>query len=87
MKTAETEQHATLWLVDERPVRMLYAGHRWRITNVPTRLREGVWAMPLDGARAMYGWRFQANDEDGRAFVFDVFKGSEHEWHVHHVYD
>lgn len=87
MDSLTVEHVATIWTVDDQPVRMMYAGRRWRVTDTPTRLREAVWAMPLDGARAMYGWRFQATDEAGRSFVFDVFKADAESWHVHRAYD
>ncbi|WP_245619470.1 hypothetical protein [Microbacterium trichothecenolyticum] len=52
---------------------------------MPTRLRESVWAAPLHGGGGLYGWRFQATDEDGGSFVFDVFR-TESDWHVHRAY-
>ncbi|MGX5770331.1 hypothetical protein ACWKWN_06215 [Microbacterium trichothecenolyticum] len=46
MTTTRIEHEATIWMVDDIPVRMFYAGHRWRITDTPTRLRESIWATP-----------------------------------------
>lgn len=87
MGMTSVEHVATIWMVDDVPARMLYAGRRWRVSDVPTRLREPVWALPLEGPRSMYGWRFQGTDDAGVSFVFDVFKTSEDEWHVHRAYD
>lgn len=79
------EHDVTLWMVDDVPVRMFYAGRRWRVSDTPTRLRESIWATEPGRRRGLYGWRFQATDDDGIALVFDVYR-AETEWHVHHAY-
>ena len=88
MTAIELEHEATLWLVDEQPARMFYAGRRWTVTDEPTRLRDSVWSIDPDEAhrgRGMYGWRFQGTDPAGESFVFDVYGGAD-EWHVHRAY-
>lgn len=85
MSAVSIEHQATVWLVDDIPVRMLYAGQRWRITDTPTRLRESVWTAPLEKQTGLYGWRFQATSEAGDSYVFDVYR-AETDWHVHHRY-
>jgi hypothetical protein len=87
MATSSIEHSANLWLVNGVPARMIYAGRRWRVSDTPTRFREPVWALPLEGPRAMFGWRFQATDESGVSLVFDVFKSGEDDWHVHRSYE
>lgn len=82
MTTHTIEHTATLWLVNEVPARMVYAGRRWRVTDWPTRLTTPVWALPLHGPRHMFGWRFQATDDTGESLVFDVYR-DEDDWHVH----
>jgi hypothetical protein len=79
------ENTLTLWMVDDVPARMIYAGRRWRVTDTPTRLRESVWAVPLEEPHNLYGWRFQATDGAGVSFVFDVYR-AEDDWHVHRTY-
>ena len=59
MTSMRIEQEATIWMVNDIRVRMFYAGHRWRLTDTPTRLRESIWASPGE-PRGLYGWRFQA---------------------------
>lgn len=87
MNTPTIERVATLWMVDDIPARMIYAGRRWRVTDTPTRLRHSNWTVPLEGAHhGLYGWRFQGTDDAGISFVFDVYKG-EGGWHVHRCYD
>ncbi|MFD5215265.1 hypothetical protein [Microbacterium sp. NPDC058345] len=87
MDAATVEHHATLWMTDDIPTRMIYAGRRWRITDTPTRLRHSNHAVPLDRAHhGLYGWRFQGTDDDGRSLIFDVYK-AEDGWHVHRSYD
>ncbi|MDT3343768.1 hypothetical protein [Microbacterium aquilitoris] len=75
----------TLWLVDETPARMCYAGQRWTVTDTPTRLRRSVWSVDPDdvgGRRGLFGWRFQATNEACESIVFDIY-GGPGEWHVH----
>lgn len=86
--TDTTSAHdVTLWLVDDIPARMFYAGRRWTVSDIPTRLRDSVWSLAAndDRRRGLYGWRFQATDADGEAFVFDVYCGAGG-WHVHRAY-
>jgi len=73
-------------MVDDIPARMVFAGHRWTVTDTPTRLRESIWSVPADGGHGLYGWRFQGTDEEGRSLVFDVFKAADG-WHVHRSYE
>ena len=80
-----TEHEVALWMANDVPARMVYAGRRWRVTDTPTRLRESVWSIPLDDHRGMYGWRFQATDPAGVSLVFDVYR-AEDGWHVHRAY-
>lgn len=77
---------ATIWMVDDVPTRMVFAGHRWRVSDTPTRLRDSIWSARIEARRGLYGWRFQATDEGGRSLVFDVFKEADG-WHVHHSYE
>ncbi|MBN9180084.1 MAG: hypothetical protein J0J00_05970 [Microbacterium sp.] len=86
MSGTAVEHDVTLWMVNDIPVRMFYAGRRWRVSDMPTRLTESVWAMPLEGPRHMSGWRFQATDDAGISLVFDVYREKD-DWHVHHAYD
>ncbi|MDF2578785.1 MAG: hypothetical protein K0S49_364 [Microbacterium sp.] len=79
------EHEVTLWLVDDIPVRMFFAGRRWRVTDTPTRFRDSIWAAVPGERRGLYGWRFQATDDAGEAVVFDVYK-TETDWHVHRCY-
>ncbi|MBN9176457.1 MAG: hypothetical protein J0I43_03700 [Microbacterium sp.] len=85
MRTPIVEQEVTICLVDEVPSRMYFAGRRWRVSETPTRLRDSVWAFASAPRNGLYGWRFQATDDAGESFVFDVHP-SETGWHVHHTY-
>ncbi|MGO2746211.1 hypothetical protein [Microbacterium sp.] len=86
MNTIAVEHQVTLWLVDDVPVRMVYAGRRWRITDTPTRFRHSIWTAPRESSTGLYGWRFQGTNEDGLSLIFDVYK-AEDGWHVHRAYD
>lgn len=72
-------------MTDDIPVRMFFAGRRWRVTDTPTRLREPIWAALEHAPGGLYGWRFQARDDAGEVYVFDVFR-EQTGWHVHHTY-
>jgi len=85
MSDVAVEHELTLWMADDIPARMVYGGRRWRVTDTPTRLRDSIWSASLSERRGLYGWRFQATDEAGESFVFDVYKG-EDDWHVHRAY-
>lgn len=85
MSDTAVEHVATIWMANDIPARMVYAGRRWRVTDTPTRIRESIWAAPSTAHTGLYGWRFQATDEAGASFVFDVYK-TEIDWHVHHAY-
>ena len=82
----DIEHDLTIWMTDDIPAGMYYAGRRWRVSDTPTRLRDSIWSLSADRGASMYGWRFQATDEDGHAYVFDVFK-TEQGWHFHRAYE
>lgn len=79
------EQPVTLWMDNDVPARMVFAEKRWRVTDMPTRIRHSLWSAQLESPSPLYGWRFQGTDDAGDSYVFDVFKG-EDGWHVHHTY-
>lgn len=81
MVQVAVEHDATLWMVDDVPTRMFYAGQWWRVTDTPTPVREPRWSAPLE----QHGWRFQATCPAGDTFVFDVYR-SRDTWQVHHAY-
>ena len=85
MTTSRVEQQVTVWLANEVPARMDYAGRRWTVTDVPTPLRDSVWSAPLEPPHGLHGWRFQATDPAGESYVFDVYGGGDG-WHVHRAY-
>ena len=80
------EHPVALWLSNDVPVRMVYGGQRWRVTDTPTRLRHSIWSVPLETHHGLYGWRFQGTNDEGTSLVFDVYK-AEHGWHVHKSYE
>lgn len=79
------EHELTLWFEYDVPSRMFYAGRRWRVSDVPTRLRDSVWATDPRVERGFYGWRFQGTDNVGESMVFDVYP-TEEGWRVFHCY-
>ncbi|TPW78056.1 hypothetical protein [Schumannella soli] len=84
-------ESAAVWFANERPVRIVWHGRRYRVNDTPTRLEPGdVWhpAMTHPIERRWSGWRFQAVDADGNAPVFDLRPGAAAgEWIVLAVHD
>lgn len=89
---------AIVWADPEgRPMRLVWAGRRWRVSDQPTVITEPVsWWRRLDpDARSLHlaprtctGWRFQATSDDGRTCVLDVRDdGDPARWFVVKVYD
>jgi hypothetical protein len=90
METVALTDVATLWFADAAsapalPVRMLWRGTRWRVTDTPTEPEGLYWTThPPDFA----AWRFQATDTEGCSRVFDVVRHhTGRHWLVVHVYD
>ena len=85
MSDVSVEHEVTLWMADDIPARMFYAGRQWRVSDMPTRLRESIWTAEVGNSVGLYGWRFQATDDAGESVVFDVYRTAE-DWHVHHAH-
>lgn len=86
MRPATDHLPTTLWMVDDIPSRMVFAGRRWKVTDTPTRLRHSIWSGSPESNNRLCGWRFQGTDDNGLSLVFDVFR-EEGGWHVHRSYD
>lgn len=95
---APSDPVAIVWADPEgRPMRLVWAGRRWRVSDQPTVITEPVsWWRRLDpDARSLHlaprtctGWRFQATSDDGRTCVLDVRDdGDPARWFVVKVYD
>lgn len=95
---AAADPVAIVWAdPDGRPLRLVWAGARWRVTDRPTVITEPVsWWRRLDpdarsshlAPRACTGWRFQATADDGRTCVLDVRDdGDPARWFVVKVYE
>lgn len=77
-----------VWTEDREPVRLLWRGRRYSVTDTPTALRSIVAAPELTHPlEPQWGWRFQGTDENGASYVFDVRIGSGHDWELVAVYD
>lgn len=83
MKPATARPPATIWMADDSPTRMVFAGRRWRVTDTPTRLKDATLIEPFP---ELDGWRFHGTDGDGVSLVFDVFEEDDG-WHVHRSYE
>ena len=87
-----TREKVAVWLIDGTPVRLVWEGRRYRVNDMPTRLGGplDLWWHPAitHPPEAWDGWRFQAVDEDGRAYMFEVQNvESRGEWELLRVYE
>ncbi|QDZ16104.1 hypothetical protein [Humibacter ginsenosidimutans] len=77
MSITHTTDIVTVWLGSNgAPQRMFWAGHRYRVTDTPTRLgpEPDLLLSPAitHPPRPSTGWRFQGTSDDGDSRVFDV---------------
>ncbi len=83
MNQAVQTDEITLW--QDRtgiPLRMIWRGRRWRVSDTPTEPEGFYWTTHLP---PMQSWRFQATADDGGCLVFDVVERAG-TWHVVHTY-
>jgi len=82
-----TDEDATLWFVDDSPVRMVWGGVRWRVIGAPERLGGRARFLPplsLHPSAGYEGWRFRGAAEDGTSHLFEVLF-DEQGWSVERV--
>jgi hypothetical protein len=66
------------------PERLVWAGHRYRVTDTPTPLEDML--LDITHPPQVRGWRFQGTDENGYARVFDV-RSVERGWELVGIYE
>ncbi|MGV8970672.1 MAG: hypothetical protein ACOH1J_09505 [Microbacteriaceae bacterium] len=87
MSVVLSPETVTVWIDKGIPVRLVWRGVRYLVTDTPTPLRarfghEGI-THPLE---PMIGWRFQGTNDDDESFVFDVHGSGRQEWRLVAVY-
>ncbi|WP_166870405.1 hypothetical protein [Salinibacterium sp. ZJ450] len=88
----QTHEAVALWTDAGVPVRLVWEGRRFRVTDSPTSLGDSVetwWhpalTHPLDPG---IGWRFQASDDSGETHMFEVrYDERRGGWALLRVYD
>jgi hypothetical protein len=93
MTITHTTEAVAIWFdAGDVPVRMVWAGRRYRVTDTPTRLgpepelliSPALTHPPLP----LTGWRFQGTTDDGESLIFDVKRASIHSrWELIRVID
>ncbi len=80
----------TVWSERGIPVRLVWRGVRYLVSDTPTPLRgtpdylaEGITHPP----EPIIGWRFQGTSTSGESRVFDVRRTGRSEWELVRVYD
>jgi hypothetical protein len=89
MRTSHPVQAVALWFDAGRPARLVHAGERWRVSDMPTRLFGEDGAIPpmiTHPPSRPIGWRFQATSATGVTQMFDVVE-VDGEWLLGRVYD
>lgn len=77
----------SVWTEGRDPVRLFWRGERFAVTDTPTPLRASVDAGLTHPIERQWGWRFQATNEGGDSYVFDVEIGVAQDWRLVAVYD
>lgn len=79
----------TIWLDHGVPVRLVWQGIRYTVTDKPTPLRGELDFLPDAIAHPLepiIGWRFQGTDEASNARMFDV-RRTRNGWELVKVYN
>lgn len=78
-----TRERVAVWLVEGRPVRIVWQGRRYKVNDTPTRLEIDAWWHPVmtHPLEPVDGWRFQARDAAGDVRLFDVRRVGD-EWEL-----
>ena len=74
MTLVDTDTTATIWFESGIPVRMMWRGRRWRVTDTPT---EPDWFYWSTHPPRVAAWRFQATDTSGDSLVVDVVESGQ----------
>lgn len=82
-----TTADVVVWMMDGRPVRLVWDRVRYRVTDVPTPLTEDAWGPGLThAARRIVGWRFQGTTSGGMSLMFEIVE-TDDGWRLLRVYD
>jgi hypothetical protein len=77
-----------VWTDGRRPVRVVWCGQRYIVSDTPTPLLHVVGAPEMTHPlEPQWGWRFQGTNEGGESFVFDVRVRSSQTWDLVAIYD
>lgn len=77
----------TVWTAGAVPIRALWRGVRYKVTDTPTALYDYIAEAPTHRLKPRIGWRFQGTSEGGESHVFDVHQSGRQEWELIAVYD
>lgn len=77
-----------VWTEERAPVRLVWRGQRFTVTDTPTPLRSHLSAPELTHPlEPQWGWRFQGTNDRSESFVFDVRIGGGQTWELVAIYD
>lgn len=83
-----TSEPVQVWMERGVPSRLVWRGQRFRVSDVPTPIRESIdvpgMTHPIE---RRVGFRFQATGEDGEAHVVDVHVAKDGRYSLVAVYD
>lgn len=82
MTTLLAAEPVTVWTERGKPVRVVWRGQRFRVSDVPTPIHEAaLHALITHPLERLVGCRFQGTNELGESHVFDVQIFSSGTWH------
>ncbi len=72
-----------VWTERGVPVRLVWRGIRFRVSDTPTPLRGATLHPALTHPlESLVGWRFQGTADSGESFVFDVHGSADAGWQL-----
>jgi hypothetical protein len=88
MTTTQMTGAVAVWMEATKPARLVWHGIRFTVSDTPTPLHADDL---LDEAMThpmtrFIGWRFQATNEIGETFVFDIHRSGIDQWNLIAVY-
>ncbi|MCI0156810.1 hypothetical protein KNO15_08885 [Leifsonia shinshuensis] len=88
MSTVQTPEVVSVWTENGRPIRLVWRGNRYLVTDTPTPLHESFdHDASTHPAQRIVGWRFQGRSlDDGATRVFDAHQTACTRWVLTGVY-
>ena len=88
MTTMHLADPVAVWLENGLPVRLVWRGKRYTVSDTPTPIRETTGFTGITHpTERLVGWRVQGTESGGDAYVFDVERIGPDSWQLTAYYD